>query len=212
MPSPGRAEPSLRHDLLGRCVARVAIEKLGEQSFDLVFMDVQMPVMDGFELLAHIASNHPTIPVIVMTAFGTMETAVEAFRHGAVDFLPRHGLKLCVITGGLRAFSGCDGTEQGRRDLIQIRKVYRMGGKVDIDAANRAINSRPRKPEGISNSSTAGMIRWPAQIKPGVTNEMVSVHDFLPTLAGFIGADVPADRPYDGFDQGDFLLDAGEVG
>lgn len=53
---------------------------------------------------------------------------------------------------------------------------------------------------------TAGMIRWPARIKPGVTNEMISVHDFLPTLAGFMGAKLPADRPYDGFDQGDFLL------
>ena len=53
---------------------------------------------------------------------------------------------------------------------------------------------------------TAGMIRWPGKIKPGVTNEMISVHDFLPTLAGFMGAEVPADRPYDGFDQGDFLL------
>lgn len=53
---------------------------------------------------------------------------------------------------------------------------------------------------------TAGMIRWPGKIKPAVTDEMISVHDFLPTLAGFAGAEVPADRPYDGFDQGNFLL------
>lgn len=53
---------------------------------------------------------------------------------------------------------------------------------------------------------TAGMIRWPGKIAPGVSNEMISVHDFLPTLAGFIGAELPDDRPYDGFDQGDWLL------
>lgn len=53
---------------------------------------------------------------------------------------------------------------------------------------------------------TAGMIRWPGKIKPGVSDEMISVHDFLPTLAGFVGAKVPQDRPYDGFDQGDWLL------
>ncbi len=53
---------------------------------------------------------------------------------------------------------------------------------------------------------TAGMIRWPGKIKPGVTDEMISVHDFLPTLAGFAGATLPDDRPYDGFDQDDFLL------
>jgi arylsulfatase len=53
---------------------------------------------------------------------------------------------------------------------------------------------------------TAGMIRWPGKIEPSVSNEMISVHDFLPTLAGFIGAKVPDDRPIDGFDQGDWLL------
>jgi len=53
---------------------------------------------------------------------------------------------------------------------------------------------------------TAGMIRWPGKIKPSVSDEMISVHDFLPTLAGFAGAEVPQDRPYDGFDQGDWLL------
>ena len=36
---------------------------------------------------------------------------------------------------------------------------------------------------------TAGMIRWPGKIEPSVTNEMISVHDFLPTLAGFMGAE-----------------------
>jgi arylsulfatase len=53
---------------------------------------------------------------------------------------------------------------------------------------------------------TAGMIRWPGKIKPGVSNEMISVHDFLPTLAQIVGAEIPGDRPYDGFDQSAFLL------
>ncbi len=53
---------------------------------------------------------------------------------------------------------------------------------------------------------TAGMIRWPGRVKPGVSNEMISVHDFLPTLANIIGAKVPDDRPIDGFDQSPWLL------
>jgi arylsulfatase A-like enzyme len=52
---------------------------------------------------------------------------------------------------------------------------------------------------------TVGMIKWPGQIAPRVSNEMVSVHDIFPTLAGFIGAEVPADRPFDGVDQGAFV-------
>jgi arylsulfatase len=52
---------------------------------------------------------------------------------------------------------------------------------------------------------TIGMIKWPGKIAPRVSNEMVSVHDWFPTLAGFIGAKVPADRPIDGADQGAFF-------
>ena len=51
-----------------------------------------------------------------------------------------------------------------------------------------------------------GMIRWPGKIAPGKSNEMVSIHDILPTLARIIGAKLPTDRFYDGVDQRDFLL------
>ncbi|HEU4430984.1 MAG TPA: arylsulfatase, partial [Myxococcota bacterium] len=52
---------------------------------------------------------------------------------------------------------------------------------------------------------TVGIIKWPGKIAPRVSNEMVSVHDVFPTLAGFIGAKVPTDRPIDGVDQGAFF-------
>jgi arylsulfatase len=61
--------------------------------------------------------------------------------------------------------------------------------------------------DGLEGSiRTIGMIRWPEKIAPGVTNEMISIHDFLPTLANIIGADIPSDRPMDGVDQSAFLL------
>ena len=53
---------------------------------------------------------------------------------------------------------------------------------------------------------TVGMMRWPGKIKKGITNEMISIHDFLPTFAAIIDAKVPTDRPIDGVDQSDFLL------
>jgi len=53
---------------------------------------------------------------------------------------------------------------------------------------------------------TVGMIRWPGKIKPSVNNEMIAIHDFFPTLAKIIGAEVPKDRPIDGVDQSEFLL------
>jgi len=53
---------------------------------------------------------------------------------------------------------------------------------------------------------TVGMIKWPDRIKSSVSNEMFAIHDFLPTLAEIIGAEVPTDRLIDGVDQSAFLL------
>ncbi len=53
---------------------------------------------------------------------------------------------------------------------------------------------------------TPAMIKWPGKIKPSKSNGMVSIHDFFPTLANIIGADIPADRAMDGIDQSDFFL------
>ncbi len=53
---------------------------------------------------------------------------------------------------------------------------------------------------------TVGMIKWPGKIAPRVSNEMMSVHDWFPTLAGFIGGKVPNDRPIDGIDQSAFII------
>ena len=50
------------------------------------------------------------------------------------------------------------------------------------------------------------MIKWPGKIKPRKSNEMVSIHDFFPTLAKIIGAKIPQDRPIDGVDQSGFIL------
>ena len=49
------------------------------------------------------------------------------------------------------------------------------------------------------------MIKWPGKIAPRASNEMVSIHDFFPTLARIIEAKVPADRPIDGVDQSEFF-------
>ena len=52
---------------------------------------------------------------------------------------------------------------------------------------------------------TVGMIKWPGKIAPRASNEMVSMHDFAPTLASIIGAKMPTDRPIDGVDQSAFF-------
>ncbi len=62
--------------------------KLADRA-DLILTDLRLPGMDGMQLLSHIHATNPRTPVIVMTAFGTIENAVEAMKAGAVDFLPK---------------------------------------------------------------------------------------------------------------------------
>jgi len=67
----------------------VAIDILQCQSIDMVITDIQMPGMDGHTLLKKIKSHWQDIPVMLMTAYGSIQMAVEAMRDGAVDYLSK---------------------------------------------------------------------------------------------------------------------------
>jgi len=67
--------------------AEMALEKLARNQYCLVLTDVNMPGMDGFKLLKRIQTQFQYMPVVLMTAFGSIGKAVEAIRNGAVDYL-----------------------------------------------------------------------------------------------------------------------------
>src|SRR5262245_16635081 len=67
--------------------AEAALVALGEESFGLMVSDVNMPGMDGHQLLAIVRQRYPQLPVLLMTAYGAVERAVEAMRQGAADYL-----------------------------------------------------------------------------------------------------------------------------
>jgi DNA-binding response OmpR family regulator len=66
-----------------------ALSQMKKADFDLVLLDFRMPGMDGIEVLRDIRQEHPKVRVIMITAHGTVESAVEAMKLGAVDFLPK---------------------------------------------------------------------------------------------------------------------------
>jgi len=66
-----------------------ALRKFAESPFELVLSDIKMPAMDGAELLAEILKINPQAIVILMTAFGSIEAAVEAIRRGAADYVSK---------------------------------------------------------------------------------------------------------------------------
>ena len=66
-----------------------AVQKVENRFFDLVLIDIRMPKMDGMEALRQIKHFNPSIPVIMMTAYGSIDSAVETLKSGAEDYLTK---------------------------------------------------------------------------------------------------------------------------
>jgi len=93
----GQSQREMLKDFLAREGHRVteaedgntAIRQVQGGHFDLLLLDFKMPGMNGIEVLEKIKNINPTISVIMMTAYGTIETAVDAMKLGAVDYIPK---------------------------------------------------------------------------------------------------------------------------
>src|SRR5580704_10494170 len=65
------------------------LSQIGEQPFDLVLLDLALPGRDGMDILSEIHAHDPRLPVIMITAYGTVENAVRAMQSGATNFIQK---------------------------------------------------------------------------------------------------------------------------
>lgn len=82
-------EPEINCKVSMAFSGKMALSILEQDSFDLVVCDIRMPGMDGFELLEQIRSLYPDLTVVMLTAFGNIDSAVKAIKKGAYDFIPK---------------------------------------------------------------------------------------------------------------------------
>jgi DNA-binding NtrC family response regulator len=66
-----------------------ALARLREVSLDLILLDLKMPVLDGMETLRRLREQGNTVPVVIITAHGSVADAVLAMKQGAIDFVPK---------------------------------------------------------------------------------------------------------------------------
>ncbi len=76
---------------------------LAQHDFNLVITELIMPAMDGLEVMEMVKRQDPELPVIVITAFGTMEAAEEAVHQGAYDFITKPFRKEQILVAVERA-------------------------------------------------------------------------------------------------------------
>jgi DNA-binding NtrC family response regulator len=105
-------------------------ELLGKHEFNLVITELKMPQLDGIEVMEIVKRHDPDIPVIVITAFGTLEAAEEAVHQGAYDFITKPFRK--------------------ERVLVAIEKAFEWQRVIQ---ENRNLKNRMEKPGSEGNSA-----------------------------------------------------------
>jgi two-component system nitrogen regulation response regulator NtrX len=96
---------------------------------DLVLLDIKMPQMDGLEVLKQLRQAQPSLPVVILSGHGTVQTAVEATKLGAFDFIEKPPESERILLIARNALSQRRLTEENRRLKLSFDDRYRMVGK-----------------------------------------------------------------------------------
>ena len=115
------------------------IEAIEAGRFDLVISDLQMPKVTGIEFLEYIREAKISIPIIVMTAFGSVETAVEAMKLGAVDYISKPLQLAELVLKAERILSRRGLVEENKRLKKELAGKFRMGKIVGKSPAMQKI-------------------------------------------------------------------------
>ncbi len=111
------AASSLGYATVSAPDGETGLARLAEEPVDLVLTDLRMPGVDGIEVVGRAAELAPEVPVVVVTAHGTIETAIEAMRRGATDFL----LKPCTPATLEMVLGRIDSTQRLRDENRYLR-------------------------------------------------------------------------------------------
>ena len=129
-----------------------AMEILKNSDVDLILADLKMPVMNGIELLEQIKTRDPDLPVIMMTAYGTVEKAVEAMQKGAHNFIQKPFDNEQLVIFVKKAVAMFNLVKENRNLLNIFQRQYRFGNIIGKSKPMRTIFELIRKvaPSGAS--------------------------------------------------------------
>lgn len=152
------------------------IKKIKDNNYDCILCDIKMPKMDGMEVLAHAKKERPDIPFIVISGHGTIETAVDAVKNGAYDYIskpPDLNRLLITLRNAMDKKSLVTETKQLRKRIS--RKYQMIGSSAPMASIQETI-------EKVAPTDARVLITG----ENGVGKELVArrIHEFSTRAAG----------------------------
>ena len=141
-----------------------ALDLIKKESFQLAFIDINMPEMDGIELTANLKKENPILEVVFITGFGTFDNAVQAIKVGAYDYLRKpfgiSELNLCIkrFQERLQLKERVKLAEQRYYNLVQSIPclVFAIRNNLELDFVNRACEPML----GFTVEEATGLAGW----------------------------------------------------
>jgi PAS domain S-box-containing protein len=157
-----------RYEIVTADSGEAALKTLSTFRPDLIFMDIKMPQMDGIELLRRIKSTDPSIEVVMITAYASLETVKNALTHGAFEYL-------------IKPFSRQDLEETARRALA--RRQTEMGTRNQLAALvnemrSQATRARSREQEARSEQGDQSLRVTQLSILREISRSLLGQLDF----------------------------------
>ncbi|MGC8643235.1 MAG: response regulator, partial [Isosphaeraceae bacterium] len=112
-----------------------ALELMANQDVAIVLTDLKMEGMDGLALVRAVRKDHPHVPVILMTAHGSEDVAMEALRFGATDYVPKARLTQdlhAILSRTLRTATAGNRRRQCLHSLLRRESRFELGNDPDI--------------------------------------------------------------------------------
>ncbi len=132
-----------------------ALDKIRGKEFDLILLDLKMPGMDGMEVLRRVSEMRPDIRIIIITAYGTVESAVGAIKLGAADFIqkpftPEEIRELVSRVIDREKLDERRAVDYGSSIELAKRCINERHFDAAIEHIRKAISFDPSRPEGFN--------------------------------------------------------------
>ena len=143
------------HTVVEATGASEAVESIATTQFDVVFTDQKMPGGDGISVIVSSKDADPTLPVVMLTAFATVDLAVEAMRQGAFDFISKPFTPEVVLAVASRA---AERAELLRENSRLRGEIDRLGFSDEILGTSRAIQELKTRIARVSPTNATVLI------------------------------------------------------